>query len=109
MISLVAFWAAIANTDGRFMTAAAMPVIFNICLIGGALLIPMATGWLAIEKAMPLAAAMLAAGVLQMGMMAQLLRQAGRMPNGGGRVSPRRCGRCGGGFPWPRPGRSPCR
>ena len=80
MISLVAFWAAIANTDGRFMTAAAMPVIFNICLIGGALLIPMATGWLAIEKAMPLAAAMLAAGVLQMGMMARLLRRAGRMP-----------------------------
>ena len=62
------------------MTAAAMPVIFNICLIGGALLIPMATGWLAIEKAMPLAAAMLAAGVLQMGMMARLLRRAGRMP-----------------------------
>ena len=36
MISLVAFWAAIANADGRFMTAAAMPVIFNILLVGGA-------------------------------------------------------------------------
>lgn len=80
MISLVAFWAAIANADGRFMTAAALPVIFNICLIAGALLIPGADGWLAGEKAMPLAAALLAAGVLQMGMMARLLRRNNRMP-----------------------------
>ena len=80
MISLVAFWAAIANADGRFMTAAAMPVIFNICLVGGALLIPMATGWLALEKAMPLAAALLVAGLLQVAVMARLLRRIGRMP-----------------------------
>ena len=81
MISLVAFWAAIANADGRFMTAAAMPIIFNLCLIAGALMISGADGWLASEKAMPLAAALLAAGVLQMGMMARLLRRAKRMPS----------------------------
>ena len=81
MISLVAFWAAIANADGRFMTAAAMPIIFNLCLIGGALMIPGAEGWLASEKAMPLAAGLLAAGVLQMGMMARLLRRSKRMPS----------------------------
>ena len=80
MISLVAFWAAIANADGRFMTAAAMPVIFNILLVGGALLIPVASGWLAVEKAMPLAAALLVAGLLQMAVMARLLRRTGRMP-----------------------------
>jgi len=81
MISLVAFWAAIANADGRFMTAAAMPIIFNICLVGGALMIPGAEGWLASEKAMPLAVALLGAGVLQMGMMARLLRRNKRMPS----------------------------
>lgn len=81
MISLVAFWSAIANADGRFMAAAAVPIIFNICLIGGAFMIPGAQGWLAHEKAMPLAVALLAAGVLQMGMMARLLRRTKRMPS----------------------------
>lgn len=81
MISLVAFWSAIANADGRFMTAAAVPIIFNLCLIAGALMIPGADGWLAGEKAMPLAVALLAAGVLQMGMMARLLRRTKRMPS----------------------------
>ena len=81
MISLVAFWSAIANADGRFMTAAAVPIIFNLCLIAGALMIPVADGWLAGEKAKPLAVALLAAGVLQMGMMARLLRRTKRMPS----------------------------
>ena len=81
MISLVAFWSAIANADGRFMTAAAVPIIFNLCLIAGALMIPVADGWLAGEKATPLAVALLAAGVLQMGMMARLLRRTKRMPS----------------------------
>ena len=80
MISLVAFWAAIANAEGRFMMAAAMPVLFNMCLVGGALVIPMATGWLATERAMPLAVALLLAGILQLGAMATVLRRAGRMP-----------------------------
>ena len=81
MISLVAFWSAIANADGRFMTAAAVPIIFNLCLIAGALMIPVADGWLAGEKAKPLAVALLAAGVLQMGMMARLLRRTKSMPS----------------------------
>ena len=40
MISLVAFWAALANAHDRFSAAALMPVIFNICLIAGALALP---------------------------------------------------------------------
>jgi len=80
MISLVAFWSAIANAEGRFMTAAAMPVLFNLCLVGGALVIPVATGWLAVERAMPLAAALILAGLLQLGVMAVMLSRAGRMP-----------------------------
>ena len=80
LISLVAFWAAIANASQRFLVAAAMPLIFNLCLIGGALAIPMATGWLAIERAMPLAVALLGAGILQLAVMAMLLRRHRIMP-----------------------------
>ena len=80
LISLVAFWAAIANAHQRFMVAAAMPLIFNLCLIGGALVIPLAAGWLAVERAMPLAVALLAAGVLQLAVMAILLRRHRIMP-----------------------------
>ena len=80
LISLAAFWAALANAHGRFMVAAAMPLIFNICMIGGALMIPMASGWLAIERAMPIAAALLIAGMLQLGAMGLLLRRRGLMP-----------------------------
>jgi putative peptidoglycan lipid II flippase len=80
LISLVAFWAAIANANQRFMVAAAMPLIFNLCLIGGALVIPMATGWLAVERAMPLAVALLGAGLLQLLVMAMLLRRHRIMP-----------------------------
>ncbi|MGC6453193.1 MAG: murein biosynthesis integral membrane protein MurJ [Candidatus Puniceispirillaceae bacterium] len=80
MISLVAFWAAIANAEGRFMMAAAMPILFNLCLVAGAMVIPMATGWLAVERAMPLAVALILAGILQLGAMATVLRRAKRMP-----------------------------
>ena len=80
MISLVAFWAAIANANGRFMTAAAMPIIFNLFLIGGALAIPLATGWLAVEQAMPLAVALLATGVVQLAVMAVVLVRSRSMP-----------------------------
>ena len=80
LISLVAFWAAIANANQRFMVAAGMPLIFNICLIGGAFVIPIATGWLAVERAMPLAVALLAAGVFQLAIMAILLRRHRIMP-----------------------------
>ena len=80
LISLAAFWAALANAHGRFMVAAALPLIFNICMIGGALVIPMASGWLAAERAMPIAAALLIAGVLQLGAMGLLLRRRKLMP-----------------------------
>ena len=62
------------------MMAAAMPVLFNLCLVGGALVIPVATGWLAVERAMPLATALILAGILQLAAMAIMLRRAGRMP-----------------------------
>ena len=80
LISLAAFWAALANAHGRFMVAAALPLIFNICMIGGALVIPMASGWLAAERAMPIAAALLIAGALQLGAMGLLLRRRKLMP-----------------------------
>ena len=80
LISLAAFWAALANAHGRFMVAAALPLIFNICMIGGALVIPMASGWLAAERAMPIAAALLIAGALQLAAMGLLLRRRKLMP-----------------------------
>ncbi|MEC7650458.1 MAG: murein biosynthesis integral membrane protein MurJ [Pseudomonadota bacterium] len=80
LISLAAFWAALANAHGRFMAAAAMPLIFNLCMIGGALVIPVASGWLTTERAMPIAAALLIAGVLQLGAMGLLLRRRKLMP-----------------------------
>ena len=75
-----AFWAALANARGRFGVAAALPLIFNICMIGGALVIPMASGWLAAERAMPIAAALLIAGALQLAAMGLLLRRRKLMP-----------------------------
>ena len=80
MISLVAFWSAIANASNRFLAGAAMPIIFNICLIAGALAIPLASGWIAVERAMPLAVALLVAGALQLVAMAFVLVRCGVMP-----------------------------
>ena len=80
MISLVAFWAAIANANGRFLAAAAMPIIFNLFLIVGALAIPLATGWLAVEQAMPLAVALLATGFVQLAVMGAVLVRSRSMP-----------------------------
>ena len=41
---LVAFWAALANAHDRFVPGAAMPIMFNFCMIGGALVIPCVWG-----------------------------------------------------------------
>ena len=78
MISLVALWAAVTNAHNRFFGGAAAPVILNICLIGGALLIP--TLQLATEQtdrlvmlAMPLAVSVLVAGICQMVLMQRML------------------------------------
>ena len=78
MVSLVALWAAVTNAHNRFFGGAAAPVILNICLIGGALLIP--TLQLATEQtdrlvmlAMPLAVSVLVAGICQMVLMQKML------------------------------------
>ncbi len=89
MISLVAFWAALANAHDRFSAAALMPVIFNICLIAGAVLIPvygsasaeqLVAGAPMGERAMPLALGLLVAGVLQLVFIGAVLIRAGIMP-----------------------------
>jgi len=81
MISLVAFWAAIANAHDRFIPGAAMPVLFNICLIAGALLVPLATGLTNVERALPIAWALLAAGSVQLVTMYLVLRRRGILPD----------------------------
>ena len=80
MISLVAFWAAIANAHDRFIPGAAMPLLFNVCLIGGALMVPMMTGMMTAERAVPVAWALLAAGVVQVAVMGFVLRRMGKLP-----------------------------
>ena len=83
MISLVAFWAAIANAHDRFSVAALLPVIFNICLIVGALALPfwdMALGDIVKARPVPLALALLVAGILQLAIMGMVLHRAGIMP-----------------------------
>ena len=88
MISLVAFWAAIANAHDRFSVAALLPVIFNICLIVGALALPfwdmaladMAMGDIVKARPVPLALALLVAGILQLAIMGMVLHRAGIMP-----------------------------
>ena len=81
MISLVAFWAAIANAHDRFIPGAAMPVLFNICLIAGALLVPLATGLTNVERALPIAWALLAAGSVQLVTMYLVLQRRGQLPD----------------------------
>ena len=78
MVSLVALWAAVTNAHNRFFGGAAAPVILNICLIGGALLIPVLqfatdeTDKL-VMLAMPLAVSVLVAGICQMVLMQRML------------------------------------
>ena len=76
MISLVALWAAVANAHDRFLGAAAAPIVLNLCLIAGAL----ACGIGAWLKAIPLALALPAAGVLQMLLMQRVLSRIGTRP-----------------------------
>ena len=80
MISIVAFWAAIANAHDRFVPGAAMPIIFNFCIIGGALVIPLVSGKLGVERAMPVAFGLLGAGILQIAVMYVVLARMGKLP-----------------------------
>ena len=84
MISLVALWAAVTNAHDRFFGGAAAPVILNLCLIGGALVIPVA-GLFGSESffaaqasnifylALPICIAVLVAGTAQMMLMQRML------------------------------------
>ena len=80
MISLVAFWAALANAHDRFVPGAAMPILFNLCMIGGALAVPLLSGALEIERARPVAYGLLGAGVLQIAVMYMVLHRMGKLP-----------------------------
>ena len=91
------------------MTAAAMPIIFNLFLIVGALAIPLATGWLVVEQAMPLAVALLATGVVQLAVMAVVLVRSRSMPEYVCRDLGHPFGPCGGSSRLHRPEPSFCR
>ena len=79
MISLVALWAAVTNAHNRFFGGAVAPVILNICLIGGALLIPVISAVSPADHlsvftiAMPISIAVLIAGTAQMILMQRML------------------------------------
>ena len=79
MISLVALWAAVTNAHNRFFGGAVAPVILNICLIGGALLIPIISAVSPADHlsvftiAMPISIAVLIAGTAQMMLMQRML------------------------------------
>ena len=79
MISLVALWAAVTNAHNRFFGGAVAPVILNICLIGGALLIPIISAVSPADHlsvftiAMPISIAVLIAGTAQMMLMQHML------------------------------------
>ena len=80
LISLVALWAAIANAHDHFATGAIMPVFFNLCLIGGAMALPVIAAGDVVTSAMPLAVALLVAGVIQLVVMFAVLRRLGGTP-----------------------------
>ena len=79
MISLVALWAAVTNAHDRFFGGAAAPVILNLCLIGGALMVPVIGYGTAEETptifalALPICIAVLVAGTAQMMLMQRML------------------------------------
>ena len=83
MISLVALWAALLNSADDFIAGALAPVILNMFLIAGAVLIPIsaaATNSPASMLALPLVGALLIAGVCQMVLLQAGLRRKGLTP-----------------------------
>ena len=66
LISIVALWAAIANAHDHFKAGAAVPIIANICLIVGAMMIPFFASHLDSLRAMPIAIALVGAGFVQL-------------------------------------------
>lgn len=80
LISLVALWSAIANAHDHFIAGAIMPVFFNLCLIAGAMALPVMAAGEVVTSAMPLAVALLVAGVIQLAVMFVILRRLGGRP-----------------------------
>ena len=80
LISLVALWSAIANAHDHFAAGAIMPVFFNLCLIGGAMALPVMAAGDVVTSAMPLAVALLVAGVIQLAVMFAVVRRLGGTP-----------------------------
>ena len=83
MISLVALWAALLNSADDFIAGAFAPVILNMFLIAGAVLIPIsaiATNSPASMLALPLVGALLIAGICQMVLLQAGLRRKGLAP-----------------------------
>ena len=83
MISLVALWSALCQAENDFASGAFAPVLLNLCLIGGALIIPYtsrAAGWSEAYWGLPLACAVILAGILQMVFLQLRLRRNGCRP-----------------------------
>lgn len=83
MISLVALWAAICHADDDFVGGAAAPVILNICLIAGALMIPASQSYYGYSDAylaVPIAFCVLLAGMMQMILLQLRLARLRRRP-----------------------------
>jgi len=87
MISLVALWAAITNAHDRFFGGAASPILLNLGLIGGTLCVPAFTNAnpdiLAnnpLLLSLPIAVAILLAGVAQMLLLQSALGRLAARP-----------------------------
>ena len=83
MVSLVALWSALLNSADDFVTGALSPVILNICLIAGALMIPFSADYFAIKAellALPLSGAVVLAGICQMALLQARLGQRAIRP-----------------------------
>ena len=79
MISLVALWAAMLNSQDSYFGGAFAPVILNVCLIGGAFCVPFFQSNLNLTPVylgVPVALAVLLAGI---GQMVLLQHQLGRL------------------------------
>ena len=79
MISLVALWAALLNSQDSYFGGAFAPVILNACLIGGAFCVPFFQTNLDLSAAylgVPVALAVLLAGTGQMVLLQHQLRRA---------------------------------
>ena len=80
LISLVALFVAIANAHDRFAFGAAMPIILNIALIIGACFVPILAESDSVMRAVPIAIAVVIAGVLQLFAMHRFLKKIDVVP-----------------------------